>query len=83
MKRRVQIVVSSGPAGGHQGIAPRLSVWQRFKLLIIGTVLAAGVVALLIVAIVVGSIVATFILLAMAVAVVVFVVRAKLRRWRR
>jgi hypothetical protein len=57
-----------------------LSLWQRFKVLIVGTAIAAGMVGLLIVAIVLGSIVAVLILLTMAVAVAVFLVRATLKR---
>jgi hypothetical protein len=80
MRRGVQIVVSSRLAGRDQRISPRLSLWQRFKVLIVGTAIAAGMVGLLIVAIVLGSIVAVLILLTMAVAVAVFLVRATLKR---
>lgn len=76
----MQIVVSSRLAGRDQRISPRLSLWQRFKVLIVGTAIAAGMVGLLIVAIVLGSIVAVLILLTMAVAVAVFLVRATLKR---
>jgi hypothetical protein len=80
MRRGVQIVVSSRLAGSDQRISPPLSLWQRFKVLIVGTAIAAGMVGLLIVAIVLGSIVAVLILLTMAVAVAVFLVRATLKR---
>ncbi len=82
MTRRVQIVVSSRPAGGPQGISPRLGFWQRFKLLIIGIAIATVAVALLTFAVVMGSILAALLLLAAAATIVVLVVRTSLKRVR-
>jgi hypothetical protein len=82
MTRRVQIVVSSRPPAGPQGIAPRPGFWQRFKLLILGLGVASVTIALLIVAVVLGSLLAGVILVVMAVTIVFFVVRVSLKRGR-
>ena len=81
MSPRLQIVISSRP--GHPPvIAPRLSFWKRFKLLITGIAIAAAAVVVLIVALVLGSIIATVLSITLVFVILILILRAAFLRSR-
>jgi hypothetical protein len=82
MNRRMQIVISSRPSIGPPGTSPPLSLWQRFKLLIIGIAMAVVAVGILVAALIFGSILAAVLWIALVAVIVAVIIKAMFRRAR-
>ena len=80
MNRRMQIVISSGAPEGPPGTS--LTIWQRFKLLIIGIAMAVIGVAVLVAALIFGSILAAVLWIALVAVIVAVIIKAIFRRAR-
>lgn len=83
MNRRMQITISSQPPAGPPVLAPRLSFWQRFKLLLTGVGIAVIAVTILVAALVLGSILATLVGIILLILVVAIAIKVALKRARR
>ncbi len=78
----MQIVISSRPPIGPPGTSPPLTIWQRFKLLIVGIAMAVIAVAVLVAALIFGSILAAVLWIALASVIVAVIIKAMFRRAR-
>ncbi|MGC2697492.1 MAG: hypothetical protein WA738_17020 [Candidatus Angelobacter sp.] len=78
----MQITISSRPPGQAPIISPRLSFWQRFKLLITGIGVAVVALAVLVAALVLGSILAVVIGIAILAVLVTVLIKLTLKRAR-
>lgn len=78
MNRKLQIVISSKPRASQPGDSG--SVWQRFKVLLMGLAIAAIAVVALVLALIVGSIVAALLWIALVAVVVTLILKGTLRR---
>ena len=82
MNPKVQIVISSKRQAGTPGSSRPLSVWQRFKLLIVGLAVAMVAIVVLVFALVVGSLVAAALWIGLVAVVATVIVKGALRRPR-
>jgi len=82
MNRRMQIVISSRPSIGPPGTSPPPSLWQLFKLLIIGIAMAVAAVGILVAALIFGSILAAVLWIALVAVIVAVIIKAMFRRAR-
>lgn len=80
MNRRMQIVISSRPPTGLPGTSPSLSLWQRFKLLIIGIAMAVVAVGILVAALIFGSILAAILWIVLVAVIVAVIIKTMFRR---
>lgn len=83
MNRRMQITISSRPPDGPPVLSPRLTFWQRFKLLLAGVGIAVIAVAILVAALVLGSILATLVGIVLLILAVAIAIKVALKRARR